>query len=1146
MMPRSRESRLILLAGCILAVVTWLLDSVVDYTTASNGLTFIQMVFTPPLHAVFARAMLTLTILIVTWAGSRLLGTLDRRSRRIEHLNSVLSSIRDVNQLLVRERHARRLLREACRLLVQERGYIGAWIAHRSVEGEVEGIYSQGLDGAEGAVEAGPAGPELPPCTQQAVEAGTAVLVGADSDLCSCCPLGPACAYSVAIVAEMRYGGEHHGFLGVVLQREMAGDADDPGLVEEIAGDLALGLHGIAVEDELRRNEERFRLLFDRSGDAVFIHEPQGKFVEVNETACRRYGRTREEFLEMSPLDLVVADQRPHVPGRIDTIVRAGGHFFHSVHAAVDGTRMVVEINARIIEYEGEERILSIVRDISMRRQAEQALRMSEALLTEAERLALLGAWQWDIAHDEFQFSEEWGRIHGVESGRLSREELLEIVHADDRSAVEEALEEVLAGTGAYETEYRIIRQTDGAVRWISAHGEAALNEDGVIAVVYGAAQDVTGRRQGQQRLRESREELAVIYANAPVIMMLVDSERRITKVNAYAAELLGRSPDRMVGLRGGDAFRCLNSLDDSRGCGFAEACRDCVVRLMVLDTFETGRSHRQVEASLPFRVRGVRQELTFLLSTTLLHHEAQPTVLVTMEDITELKRAEEELRELNRFREAIIDQTNTAVVVFDPTGRVVVWNRAMADITGYESEEIMGKNAWDRLLDTEAVDAVQSMLDAVMHRGEALTDVETLIRTADGTEKLLSWHARRLADDEGRAIGAVTIGRDVTQHRELERRLERSQRMEAIGRLAGGVAHDFNNMLTAIIGNAKLLEREPLDEQARGRLMDITRAGERSAELTRQLLTFSRQARTEPTVFDLNAVVEEMRSMLDRLTREHTRVEVVLAPEGAPIRADRAQIEQIVMNLVVNARDAMPAGGTIRIETGRMELRAEEASVGKELDPGSYVSLTVSDTGAGMDESTQARAFEPFFTTKEEGTGLGLATVYGVVQDSGGEIELVSGPGEGTVVTVCLPLAEEAPDEDALQGDESGSGANGRVRARVLLAEDEPQLRTLIHSILEPEGYEVLAAESAERALELIGTARGPIDLLVADVVMPGMSGVDLAREMRAKRPELPVLFISGYTNLDLPENARLLEKPFSPNELLEMMGLVLSEADC
>jgi nitrogen-specific signal transduction histidine kinase/CheY-like chemotaxis protein len=393
--------------------------------------------------------------------------------------------------------------------------------------------------------------------------------------------------------------------------------------------------------------------------------------------------------------------------------------------------------------------------------------------------------------------------------------------------------------------------------------------------------------------------------------------------------------------------------------------------------------------------------------------------------------------------------------------------------------------------------------------------------------------HAAPLVGPSGEMLGAFAVIVDLSERKRLEEQLRQAQKMEAVGQLAGGIAHDFNNLLTAISGYVGLaLERVDGDPKLRRDLGEVARAGERAADLTRQLLAFSRRQVLQPATFDLNEAVRETSGLLGRLLGEHIRIVTSLDPAGCPILADRGQIEQVLMNLAVNARDAQPAGGTLAIETETVSLDAEEAE--PDLAPGRYVALRVSDTGSGMDPVTAAHAFEPFFTTKEpgKGTGLGLATVYGIVTQSGGRIRMSSTPGAGTSFEILLarsePAAHREPEEraDAPRGSE-----------RILLVEDEQVVRDLTREMLEQRGYDVICAARPDEALEL--AAREQVDLLLTDVVMPEMNGPSLASILRRARPELPVLFTSGYTadarlyGGDDDGNASFLQKPYSAGEL-------------
>jgi PAS domain S-box-containing protein len=367
--------------------------------------------------------------------------------------------------------------------------------------------------------------------------------------------------------------------------------------------------------------------------------------------------------------------------------------------------------------------------------------------------------------------------------------------------------------------------------------------------------------------------------------------------------------------------------------------------------------------------------------------------------------------------------------------------------------------------------------------------------------------------------------------------RLRQANKMEAIGRLAGGIAHDFNNLLNVMIGYASIIEKDAGAASQRENAAKVRTAAEKAASLTRQLLAFSRKQVLQPEVLALNDVLTSMGKMLPPLIREDIELVIVPGPQLGCVKADRGQIEQVIMNLVVNARDAMPLGGKLTIETSNAELSSESAREDG-IEPGRYVTLTVTDTGAGMDATTQAHIFEPFFTTKEsgKGTGLGLSTVYGIVKHSGGHIRVHSHPGQGTTLKIYLTqVAESVPmtTSRAVEGLSHGSET-------ILLVEDQEDLRTLLREVLRAKGYIVLDANCAKTALETASRYDRRIDLLITDIVMPGMRGWKLAEQLTALRPEMKVLYISGYTDTDLlDENAliagaALLEKPFSPDALL------------
>jgi PAS domain S-box-containing protein len=421
---------------------------------------------------------------------------------------------------------------------------------------------------------------------------------------------------------------------------------------------------------------------------------------------------------------------------------------------------------------------------------------------------------------------------------------------------------------------------------------------------------------------------------------------------------------------------------------------------------------------------------------------------------------------------------------------------------------------------------------------GDKPYDIEHRILRLDATVRWVQERAHIVRDAQGRALRMIGTVQDITERRQLEDQLRQSQKMEAIGRLAGGIAHDLNNALTAIAGYAELALGElPPGQAARADVEEIRRAAERAGSVTRQLLAFSRKQLLEPRVFDLNATVAAIARLISRLLGPEVRVETRLADAVLPILGDPGQIEQALINLAVNARDAMPSGGQLTLSTAQELVDDDRARTYAPIPPGDYVVLRVADTGHGMSSETKARIFEPFFTTKElgKGTGLGLSMVYGTLKQSGGFIFVDSEPDRGTTFHVYFPPAApvaQAPRPPAARHDER------RGHETLLIVEDEPSVRKLVASALRHEGFDLLVASSAEEALSLADSHTGPIDLLLTDAIMPGRSGVELASLMTARVPGLPVIIMSGYSEETLSVTGTdgivaLLQKPFTPREL-------------
>jgi PAS domain S-box-containing protein len=501
-------------------------------------------------------------------------------------------------------------------------------------------------------------------------------------------------------------------------------------------------------------------------------------------------------------------------------------------------------------------------------------------------------------------------------------------------------------------------------------------------------------------------------------------------------------------------------------------------------------------------------------------------------EDITERKRVQQALEESERRFREMLERVELLAVLLDLDGRVTFCNDYLCRVTGWTREELMGQD-WFELM-------IPADIRAGLRSGHS-PHQENEILARDGCRLLISWDNTTLRGPYGELSGTASLGRDITSQRTLEEQYRQAQKLESLGRLAGGVAHDFNNLLTVINGYSEMMMEEfhPLD-QMHLKTREILRAGLRAAELTKQLLAFSRKQVMERQVVQLNDLLLEMKRMLQRLIGEDIRLELHTHADLGCVDADPSQIHQVLMNLAVNARDAMPKGGFLRIETGPLVVLAGGMPEW-DLPPGDYAQIIVSDTGAGMDAETQKHAFEPFFTTKgvDKGTGLGLATVYGIVKQNGGGIQFESRLGEGTSFRVAFPVCGKAP-----MAARAPAGHPAQGTESVLLVEDQAEVRRLAARILRKFGYQVSEAADGLEGLRLAGERE--FDLLLSDIVMPNLSGYELAHQLLKIQPSIRVLFMSGHAEQDEDESpeslgARFISKPFSPHSLAARVREIL-----
>lgn len=629
-------------------------------------------------------------------------------------------------------------------------------------------------------------------------------------------------------------------------------------------------------------------------------------------------------------------------------------------------------------------------------------------------------------------------------------------------------------------------------------------------------AAEVAERQQAETRFR-------TLVEAAPDAIVGVDSRGDIVMVNTETEKLFGYAREEMVG----------HSVDLLVPQDVREAYRrhreECVQA--------TGIDGARVALELSGRCKdGTVFPAEISLSPLATGYGTLVTIIIR--DVSERKRTEKMLRWLA----TIVESSDDAIVGIDLKGAILSWNRGAVQLFGFTAEEAVGRSGSSLL--SQPADWIVAL--EKVFRGERVRDCESSAVRKDGSRIFVSFSISPILDDRYQLLAISAIVRDVTDHKNLEKQFRQAQKLEAVGRLAGGIAHDFNNLLNVVLGFGELaMERLEQADPVAHHLAQIRQAAERASSLTRQLLAFSRQQVLEPAVLNLNEVVADVVAMLRPVIGEDIELRTNLDADLGRIKADRGQLEQVIVNLVVNSRDAMPRGGKLSISSSNSELDAEYSRHHISHQPGSYVMLAISDTGMGISPEVQARIFEPFFTTKEKGkgTGLGLSTVYGIVKQSGGYIWVYSELGRGTTFKVYFPRVSEAADRVA----RPTAGAIQNGTETVLLVEDADALRELAREFLTRSGYHVLEASTGEEALRIAERPEETIHVLVTDVVMPGMSGPDLALVLKAQRPDLKVIYASGYAadaighHGVLAPDRVLVEKPYSREKLTRKIREVL-----
>ena len=900
-------------------------------------------------------------------------------------------------------------------------------------------------------------------------------------------------------------------------------------------------------------SEERFRSILASMAEGVVFLDAEGRITFCNPGAERILGLSADQILGNNPRDPTW------------TVIREDGSLFPSAEQPArvtlrtgrpctgvimglhrpDGKTIWISVNSEPLRRSGEPApfgVVSTFTDVTQQRQAGVALKESEKLFRTLVETQQEGIGIVDL-DERFLFANPAGEaIFGVPPGGLLGRSLLDFLPLASADLVRRQTESRIAGTPSL-YELHFTRESDRCPRIILVSAAPYLNDSGRIAGAVGVFRDITDRKTVESSLQASEERLRLATEAIRLGTFDVNLQTGERIWSDLTRQFFGFLPGAEITTE--DFIDAVHPDDRQR------------VRVELAALFNPGDG----KSSSEFRTidaQNGRERWVSSWGQTFFDEQRRPVRLVGVTlDVTERKRAEEALRESQARLQLTFDQAPIGAAMVSPGFRFLQANDALCRFLGYTADELIGKTIAEVTHPEHRTSNLEQ--GRLMIEGQLdLVRADKRYLRKDGSVVWAHITVRLLKDPSGRALYFITMVEDITERKRaaeeqerLQAQLAQAQKMESIGRLAGGVAHDFNNLLTVINGYSTLaLQRIPPSDPLARTIEEILRAGETAAALIRQLLAFSRKQVLRQEPVSLNQMVGGMEKMLVRLMGDDVEIVTRLLPSLELVLADRHQIEQVILNLAVNGRAAMPQGGTLTIETDRVNWGNYCPHCLDTVRPGQYVRVTVSDTGIGMDAETRRHLFEPFFTTKEigHGTGLGLATVHGIILQSGGHIDVESQPGQGTSFRIYLPAVEAcvalapAPEEAAALPPQTGTET-------ILLVEDQDEVRQFAAAVLQQYGYRVLLAASADDAL--LQCAGQTVDLLLTDVVMPRTSGCELAAELLSRQPLTKVLFMSGYSEEMLLEHgdamngAMLLQKPFTPAVLAAKVREVLGGTD-
>ncbi len=882
-----------------------------------------------------------------------------------------------------------------------------------------------------------------------------------------------------------------------------------------------------------KRSDTLFHAILEAVPDTILICNPQGEIVLMNAQATNLLGYRIHE-LQGKAIEVVLPEdaRQKHAIKReqffIDPQPRTMGRGLQLSARRKDGTEIPVEVSLSPIQVDAGLWVVATVRDITERRLAEDELRTSEARYRSVVNAMAEGVVVQEKNGAITACNPSAERILGLTEeqmrGRTSIDPRWHAIHEDGSGFRGETHPSMVAlHTGERQSNICMgIRKPDGTTTWILINAEPVFYPDTNISrAVVTTFTDISDRKRIEEILRTNEERFRVALKSSPTVVFNQDMELRYTWIND---PVLAWAESGWLGKTDNDILE-----------------RDSAQRLTEIKNLvlKSGKGTRQ-EVLLKVQDRPVHYDLTVEPLRDANGNITGITCAAT--DISPLKEAQRLILEREAEINALFDASPAGLALFGPDLRYLRVNEKLAEINGLPAKDHIGKTVAEAIPSLAPV--IEPALRKVFSEQSSVVNVEMSAppanRKGEVRHRLSSYFPIKNLRGETAMAGAVVL--DMTEQKRLEEQLLQAQKLEAVGRLAGGIAHDFNNVLGVILGHCDLLKEECSgDDNVVRRTKSIRKAADHAVALTRQLLAFSRRQVMQPQQLELNDLISRLSEMLKRLITENIHLSLDLAPDAGAVYADRVQIEQVVMNLAVNARDAMISGGQLTIATSNVVLDQDYSENDSPVKPGRYVMLSVSDTGSGMDAKTLDRLFEPFFTTKElgRGTGLGLSIIYGIIRQSGGHVRVYSEPGHGSTFKVYLPRCASSPApkaEPILTGQSKAKGGTETI----LVVEDDDGVREMLVGLLEPSGYTILAAPSAEEALALLESYASSIPLLVTDVVLRGsIDGPELARRTRIARPDMKVLFMTGYSEAFISgsseefKTAQLIEKPFSSEDL-------------